>query len=555
MLITPFTTPRDLAHILEVKYSSLIYRIYKFGTENNYRDFDINKKNGDKRKIYAPSDSLKNLQQRLHACLESLYKPHSAATAFIRGRGIVYNANKHTKKYAVLNIDLECFYEQIHFGRIRGMLMAKPYSLQSDTAMIIAHICCLNGVLPQGAPTSPIISNMICYSLDKQLSFLAKKNRAYYSRYADDMTFSFRKKETNSIFSISDNDLFLGQDLINAITKNGFVINSSKTRIQFFTERQIVTGLKVNRKVNVDRRYIRTTRAMIHSLFIDVEAANQKYQKLNGSESSQLQNVVLGRLNYISMVKGKDSSVYQGLAKKYNSLGLDLVAPLKPSIVNKELEQKLHFYSYEHKNNLARRVWVVEFEGIEGISITQELTQGTAFMLKGNILLTCAHTFDKAGNPNYCYVYRITDVARKYRAELVSKDNHSDVAQLLILEEEINFPYLRIAKDVDKRQGYKVSLVGFPQKQLGHNSVTVIPSTIVNTFQRSKINYVEIDAQVQGGLSGGPVVNAYMEVVGMVVMGTAVAYQSQDDTDDNKPSVPLEGNNAYISAAYFPSSD
>ena len=127
------------------------------------------------RVIKAPNEQLKGFQRRLKVHLEKLYEPHQAATGFIKERGIVSNAKEHIKKAAVFNIDLANFFDQINFGRVRGMLMAKPYCLQEDTATIIAHLCCCNKIVPQGAPTSPVISNMICKKLDRELSFLAKK--------------------------------------------------------------------------------------------------------------------------------------------------------------------------------------------------------------------------------------------------------------------------------------------------------------------------------------------------------------------------------------------
>ncbi|MGN6017354.1 reverse transcriptase family protein, partial [Staphylococcus aureus] len=115
----------------------------------------------------------------------------SSAMAFVKDRSIVDNAKLHTRKKYVFNIDLSDFFTSITFPRLRGLLMAKPYSLQSGVATVIAHLCTVGGVLPQGSPCSPVISNMICATLDRQLKGLAIRNRARYSRYADDITFSF----------------------------------------------------------------------------------------------------------------------------------------------------------------------------------------------------------------------------------------------------------------------------------------------------------------------------------------------------------------------------
>src|SRR5690606_21971561 len=144
-----------------------------------------------KRKILAPDDKLKTLQSRIAGLLSKLYEPRKPAKAFIEGRSIVDNAAAHCRKSFVFNVDIKDFFPSITFGRVRGLLISKPYSLSAETATVIAHLSTVSGVLPQGSPCSPVISNMICSSLDRELHSLARKYRATYTRYADDITFSF----------------------------------------------------------------------------------------------------------------------------------------------------------------------------------------------------------------------------------------------------------------------------------------------------------------------------------------------------------------------------
>ncbi len=552
-MITSETSPQGLACLLGTSYSRLTHTLYAIGTNQLYTNFEINKKSGKKREIKAPHPQLKHLQTRLNTHLEKLYDEHPAATAFIKGRGIVYNANKHTKKAAVFNIDLKDFYGQIHFGRVRGMLMAKPYSLKPDTARIIAHICCVDRTIPQGAPTSPLISNMICNRLDKQLSHLAKRNRAFYTRYAEDITFSFRELSENEIYCSIDKDILPNGILIDIISKNGFSINGSKTRLQTYSERQVVTGLKVNRKVNVERRYIRTTRAMVYSLVQGVEEANlkfvskldERYSSRKKKETPKLEDVVSGRINFIGMVKGKESSVYQSLARKYNSLDIRYKLPLKPLSINRELESRLYFRSFEDRLQLEQCVWCVSFEGVRNLELEQQLVQGTAFVLKGNRVITASHTFNKAGDPKYCYLYRIKTPSETYKAILIKNCPVSDIAELKFDCEEVpTSSYLKVAPLKELHAGYQLSAVGFPQLHPGHNSVSIVPCNVINSFTKSTFKYVEVDGAFQGGISGGPVVNAYMQVVGMALLGLNVT-----KTDDEE--IHLEGNNAFVSAEYF----
>jgi RNA-directed DNA polymerase len=183
--------PRDVAKLLEVPYSRLIYHISALPEDKRYANFLIPKKSGMPRIISAPRTPLKILQRKLSQVLYSVYEPKSGAQGFIPGRSILTNAKKHQHKRFVLNIDLKDFFHSIHFGRVQGIFMKPPYSIPREVAVVLAKICCYSGRLPQGAPTSPIVSNMICARMDSELRKLAKEFKCtYYTRYADDITFS-----------------------------------------------------------------------------------------------------------------------------------------------------------------------------------------------------------------------------------------------------------------------------------------------------------------------------------------------------------------------------
>lgn len=540
-MVDSSTSPSELSRLLGTTLNKLNYVVYVLGVSSFYSTFEIHKKNGGVRVIRSPDNQLKHLQRRLKTILEELYVPHPAASAFIKGRGIVDNAGRHIKRKFVFNADISGFYDQINFGRVRGLLMARPYELQAKTATLIANLCCVDGVLPQGAPTSPIISNMICRKMDRELSFLAKEISARYSRYADDMTISWNSFDAN--FSIEDGEFFgLGGEFEAVVVRNGFEVNRSKTRLQTFSERQVVTGLKVNRKVNVDRRYIRVTKAMIHSISIDYDAAVEKFKSIMGDGASPIDSVVHGRINFIGMVKGVESTVYQSLAEKFNDLNLDLKARTAPLVRNSGLEEMLHFRAHRNRSRLEQCVWVVSFDGVEGIGVDAQLVQGTAFALSGKRIFTANHLFDKAGKAKECYLYRIKNPGQKFLARLISGCKYSDVAELDFVDATPNIPHLEKASS-PIGGGYKVSVVGFPQLQLGHDSVSILTCEVVNSFTRSKFRFGEVGVSIVSGNSGGPVVNGYMQVVGMALTGTDVAF------DGNRHI--LEGNNAFIMAEHF----
>lgn len=266
------TTPHGLAQSLGTSYGQIIRHYYKNDITLCYEEFEIPKKSGGVRKINAPEAKLMNLQDKLSGMLLDLYKPKFAAKAFIKGRSILDNARPHAGKSFVFNIDIEDFFPSITFIRVRGMLSKPPYNIPLNTATVIAHLTTLKGKLPQGAPTSPVLSNMICRSLDTSLLSLARRYGCSYSRYADDITFSFRQsleKIPREIVEIGfENGKHFGEapgsELDSIIKANGFKIKESKTRLQGRRNRQVVTGLIVNKRPNVDRRFVRKTRALIH---------------------------------------------------------------------------------------------------------------------------------------------------------------------------------------------------------------------------------------------------------------------------------------------------
>lgn len=263
-------TRNDFADFLRIPRNKLTHILYVKKPDSYYKTFEIPKKNGDKRKICAPSGDLKSLQVKLANALWEHQKSiwTSAGTkpnishAFEKGKGIVTNAKVHRNKRFILNMDLECFFDSFHFGRVCGYFEKnKDFLLPREVSIIIAQIACYNGRLPQGAPSSPIISNLICQVLDMHLLKIAKKYRLDYTRYADDLTFS----TNNRVFLDSYEDFV--KETTALILKAGFTVNKKKTRLIYRDSRQEVTGLVVNKKISVNHTYVRTTKAMAHQLY------------------------------------------------------------------------------------------------------------------------------------------------------------------------------------------------------------------------------------------------------------------------------------------------
>ncbi|MGG2079572.1 retron Ec67 family RNA-directed DNA polymerase/endonuclease [Lelliottia nimipressuralis] len=268
----------DLARLLGIDPVFMTRVIYIRNTDNLYSQFTIKKKNGSDRHISAPDPELKEIQSRLsdllQDCLnnirENSKEDNNFSHGFERNRSIITNAEKHKSKKWVLNIDLSNFFDEFNFGRVRGyFLKNKNFSLNTELSTLIAKIACHQDKLPQGSPCSPVITNLILVSLDRRLSNLCNRAGCTYTRYADDITISTNKKEfpRNIIKSHNENSIDLNKKFLKEIISSGFQINLNKLRIFDRKCRQEVTGLTVNRFVNVDNKYAKKIRAMAHSLF------------------------------------------------------------------------------------------------------------------------------------------------------------------------------------------------------------------------------------------------------------------------------------------------
>ena len=312
--------PEDIARMLDVEYRSLNYWIYRTPESKRYKRFIIPKKSGGPRCIDAPTKNIKILQQKLNQVLQTVYTPKPSVHGFAQERNVRTNAQKHVGKRWVLNVDLEDFFHSINFGRVRGMFMGKPYDLPQGVATVLAHLCCFQRRLPQGAPTSPIISNMICAQMDSQLQQLARANHSTYSRYADDMTFStnLRGFPRDLAFVNELGQLRLGQKLTDTITRNGFAVNEEKVWLMGRNRRQEVTGVTVNEFPNLPRKFTNQIRAMLHAwkkhgLCAAQDHWERKYDRKHRADwhnPARFEQVLKGKIEYLGMIRGMEDPTY-----------------------------------------------------------------------------------------------------------------------------------------------------------------------------------------------------------------------------------------------------
>jgi len=302
--IRDIETRNELSDFLRIPRNKLTHILYIKHVENLYVSFVIPKKSGGERQINAPTDELKGIQQKLAAALwehqKDIWKEHNICPnishAFEKNKSILTNAKIHRNKRFVLNVDLENFFDSFHFGRVRGFFEKnKNFNLPIEVATVIAQLTCYKGCLPQGAPSSPIITNLICQALDIRLLNMAKKYKLDYSRYADDLTFS-----TNDKHFLANYKKFI-QELADRIEHSGFKINDSKTVLRYRDSRQEVTGLIVNKIINVDRRYYKSTRAMANKLY-----ATGTFE-IDGVEATT--NQLEGRFAFINQIQRHNNKI------------------------------------------------------------------------------------------------------------------------------------------------------------------------------------------------------------------------------------------------------
>ena len=354
----------------------------KFNSKRkSYTEFTINKKSGGKRTINAPIKGLKEFQKALNLILQSVHEPHKNATGFIQERSIIDNASAHVGQNYVYNIDLKDFFPSIDASRVWGRLLYPPFNLKSTPerkhiANMIKTLCCTeleverykDGewkkekklVLPQGAPTSPTLTNAICDKLDRRLTGVAKRFGLNYSRYADDITFSSShnsfKNQMGELESIYSQNSTFKKELLKVIREQNFHIKESKVRLQKRGYKQEVTGIIVNDKINVSRTYIKNLRHLIYFWEkYGFEKASELFLKKYILDKGHLKKVkpnmamvIEGKLLYLKMVKGDRDKTYLKLKERFDNL----INSNSTTNHSDNIDDKTHLTNLFHLNEL-----------------------------------------------------------------------------------------------------------------------------------------------------------------------------------------------------------
>lgn len=304
--------------------SAKLLRYYAYHKkETRYHTFQIPKRTrGEVRTLKAPDHGLLRLQRLLLSCLTAAFTTsHEDSHGFVPGRSVLTNAQPHAGHRFLLNLDLRDFFPSTSIGRVVAVLQLQPFGLAKEAAYLIANLCCDQGCLPQGAPTSPLLTNVVCQRLDRLLHQLASRHRCTYTRYADDLTFSSNRPVFRERFH---------QELNDIIAAEGYQQNEQKQHLQTPDSRQQVTGIVVNERPNVPREYIRKIRAMLHNWetkgYEATAATLRKYyyedsgSTLRKERIPKLERVLAGKIAYLGMVRSKEDIVYSQLAAKLSVL-------------------------------------------------------------------------------------------------------------------------------------------------------------------------------------------------------------------------------------------
>ena len=404
----PLQNSEDLARYLCVDQSTMLQLLYKAPHQERYRHFEIPKRSGGMRKISAPHGLLREMQDKLHYDLKRLYDAHPRAHGFIEKRSIATNAAEHIGKRWVLNVDLVDFFPTINFGRVRGLFMKPPFEMGAAAATVCAQIVTYRNGLPQGAPTSPVLSNFIAATLDRRLLRLARENKLVYSRYADDITFSTNLAQFPPAIAIREQipgggfKVAAGDALEQAIAASGFAINGNKVRIQGHGVQQSVTGLVVNSRINVERERIRKIRAMLHAwgkFGLDA-AAVEHFAKYRPGKSPSMRargtafrNIVYGQLSFVRMIRGAGDPVFLKLCGKVLDLDPNPSKFIRQMVFGADDFEIFISHAREDKAEIARPIFeACERFGLKAFLDEEHIGWGESFTKKINTALGASRT-------------------------------------------------------------------------------------------------------------------------------------------------------------------
>ncbi len=268
-------------------YMKKLYSISN-NIEDNYKVFKIKKSNGSFRKIYEPNGTLKYIQRQILKNILENKKTSKYATAYQKGKSLKDNAIIHIGKKIILKLDIKNYFDSISFYSIYDSCFSIEY-FPKGIGMLLTYLCTYNGYLPQGAPTSAYISNLVMKDFDDELGNWCDKNNISYTRYSDDMTFSGDFNPNLVIKKVKE-----------MLAKLGFELNKKKIHIIRQNQQQKITGIVVNEKIQVERKYRKEIRKEIY--YIKKYGLDSHLNRINCKNKEKYLNKLYGRILFVLQV-------------------------------------------------------------------------------------------------------------------------------------------------------------------------------------------------------------------------------------------------------------
>ena len=256
-----------------------------------YRSYHILKKNGKTRILQEPLPSLKEIQHWILNNILYKIKVSKYAKAYVSGRGIRDHAKYHTKEKRVLTLDIKTFFDKIPFDKTEEIFLKVGYS--KSISNILTKLCYLNKKLPQGAPTSPCISNLVLREFDENVALFCAKNKYKYTRYADDMAFSGDIKKTALIKFIKIE-----------LRKVGLLLNNDKTKLMLQNVPQLVSGIVVNTKAQVPKI---KRNAIRNEMFFIKKFGITSHVEMKQIKHKDYLRHMIGKVGYVLSIYPKDN--------------------------------------------------------------------------------------------------------------------------------------------------------------------------------------------------------------------------------------------------------
>ncbi len=266
--------------------------------KKHYHTVRLPKKSGGFRNLSVPDALLKAIQRKITEVLLSSMPVSQYAMAYCYGTSTIRNAQYHAGKQVVLKLDILHFFDSIRYSTVKEL--AFPAEIYAEQLRILLSMLCYRGdVLPQGAPSSPAITNIILYKFDERLGQWCREREIQYTRYCDDLTFSGN-------FNLGKVISHVRLELEN----EGFLLNRQKTRIQRAGQQQSVTGIVVNEKLNVPAKYRRKLR---QELYYCKKFGMQEHLQRTGLALSEdtYKMKLLGKVNYALQVSPENTEMQE----------------------------------------------------------------------------------------------------------------------------------------------------------------------------------------------------------------------------------------------------